>query len=85
MSLSGAFVEVKHLFSITPVVEIFSKSSWLETEVNEGHWGDRMLNRMRSQHDRTCPVSGSSSLARDARASHQRVRSITGPTRLVKP
>jgi hypothetical protein len=46
-----------------PEVEIFSKSSWIETEANGGHWGDRTLNRMRSQ-DQTPPVSDSNSLAR---------------------
>jgi hypothetical protein len=57
---SVLFVEVKHLFSTTPEAEIFSKSSWIETEANGGHWGDRT----RSRHDRTRPVSDSSSLAR---------------------
>jgi hypothetical protein len=75
---------VKHLFSTMPKTEIFSKSSWIETEVNGGHWGDRMLNRTRSRHDRMRPVSGSSSLARDTRASHRRVRSVTGLAGPVK-
>jgi hypothetical protein len=60
----GLFDEVKCIFSTTPEVEIFSKSSWIETEANRGHWGDRTLNRTRSRHDRTCPISDSSSLAR---------------------
>jgi hypothetical protein len=55
-------VEVKHLFSTVP-------------EAKESYWGDRTLNRTRSRHDRTRSVSGSSSLARDARALHRRVRS----------
>jgi hypothetical protein len=38
------FVEVKRLFFTTPVAEIFSKPSWIETEANGGHWGDRTLN-----------------------------------------
>jgi hypothetical protein len=75
------FVEVKHLFSTKPEMEIFSKSSWLETEANGGHWGDWT----RSRNDRTRPVNGSTRLARDTRASHRRVRSITGPARPVKP
>jgi hypothetical protein len=54
------FVKVKCIFSTTPVVEIFSKSSWIETEMNRGHWGDRTLNWMRSRLDRTRLVSGSS-------------------------
>jgi hypothetical protein len=33
-------------------------------EANGGHWGDRTLNRTRSRHNRTRPVSDSSSLAR---------------------
>jgi hypothetical protein len=33
----GAFMEVKCIFSTTPVAEIFSKSSWIETEANESH------------------------------------------------
>jgi hypothetical protein len=47
-----------------PEAEIFSKSSWIETEANGGHWGDRTLNRTRSRHDRTHLVNDSSSLAR---------------------
>jgi hypothetical protein len=31
---SALFVEVKCIFSTMPEVEIFSKSSWIETEVN---------------------------------------------------
>jgi hypothetical protein len=34
---SMLFVEVKRLFLTTPVAEIFSKSSWIETEANGGH------------------------------------------------
>jgi hypothetical protein len=37
---SALFMEVKCIFSTTPVIEIFSKSSWIETEVNGDHWGD---------------------------------------------
>jgi hypothetical protein len=38
LSLSGGiFMEMKCLFSTTPVAEIFSKSSWIETETNGGH------------------------------------------------
>jgi hypothetical protein len=58
------FVEVKRLFSTTPVAKIFSKSSWIETETNRGQWGDRSLDRKWSRHNRTRPVSDSSSLAR---------------------
>jgi hypothetical protein len=76
-----AFVKVKCIFFTTPEAENFSKSSWIETEANAGHCSDRT----RSQHDRTRPVSGSSSQARDARALHQRVRLVTGPVRPVKP
>jgi hypothetical protein len=61
---SALFVEVKCIFSTTPEAEIFSKSSWIETEANGGHWGDRTLNQTRSRHDRTRPISDSSSLAR---------------------
>jgi hypothetical protein len=50
---SALFVEVKCLFSTTPEAEIFSKSSWIETEMNGGQWGDR-----------THPVSDSCCLAR---------------------
>jgi hypothetical protein len=42
-------VKVKRLFSTTPEAEIFSKSSWIETEANGGHWGDRTLNWTRSR------------------------------------
>jgi hypothetical protein len=31
------FVEVKHLFSTTPKMEIFSKSLWIKIEANGGH------------------------------------------------
>jgi hypothetical protein len=75
------FVEVKRLFSITPETKFFSKSLWVEKEANGGHRGDRT----RSRHNRTRPISGSSSLARDARASHRCIRSIIGPPRSVKP
>jgi hypothetical protein len=76
MSSAGfdAFMEVKCIFFTTPEAENFSKSSWIETEANGDHCSDR-----------TCPVSGSSSQARDARALHQCVRSVTGPTRPIKP
>jgi RNA binding exosome subunit len=47
---SGVFEELKRLFSTTPEVR-------KETEANEGHRGDRTLNRTRSLHDRTRPVS----------------------------
>jgi hypothetical protein len=57
------FVKVKRLFFTTPEAEIFSKSSWIETEANGGHWGDLTLNRTRSWHVRTYPISDSSSLA----------------------
>jgi hypothetical protein len=77
-------VEVKCIFSTTLEAKIFSKSSWIEMEVNGGHWGNRMLNRTWSRHDRTRPVSGSSRLARDTRASRQRVRSLAGPARSVR-
>jgi hypothetical protein len=56
---SALFVEVICIFSTMPEAEIFSKSSLIETEANGDHWDDRM----RSLHDRTRPVSGSSSLA----------------------
>jgi hypothetical protein len=65
---STLFMEVKHLFSTTPVAKIFSRSSWIETEVNGGHWGDQTLNRMRSRHDRTRPVSSSHMLRTHASA-----------------
>jgi hypothetical protein len=49
---SALFVEVKHLFSTTPEVEIFSKSKEKEVrkemEAKGGHWCDRT----RSRHDR---------------------------------
>jgi hypothetical protein len=47
-------VKVKRLFSTTPVAEIFSKPSWIETEANGGHWGDRTWSR----YDRTRSISG---------------------------
>jgi hypothetical protein len=47
---SGVFEELKRLFSTTQEVR-------KEMEANGGHSGDRMLNRMRSQFDRTRPVS----------------------------
>jgi hypothetical protein len=34
----SAFVEVKCIFSTMPEAENFSKSSWMETEVNGGCW-----------------------------------------------
>jgi hypothetical protein len=61
---SALFMEVKCIFFTTSEAEIFSKSLWIETEANGGHWGDRTLNRTWSRHDRTRPVSDSSSLAR---------------------
>jgi hypothetical protein len=73
-------VEVKCIFSTTPEAKIFSKSSWIEMEVNGDHWD----NRTWSRHDQTCPVSGSSRLARDARASRRRIRSLVGPARSVR-
>jgi hypothetical protein len=57
------FMEVKCIFSTTPEAKIFSKESWIETEANGGHWRDQTLNRTWSRHDRTRPVSSSSSLA----------------------
>jgi hypothetical protein len=57
---SALFMEVKRLFFTTPEAEILSKPSWIETEANGGHRGDRTLNRTR-------PVSGSGSQARVAR------------------
>jgi hypothetical protein len=58
---------------------IFHCAGGEETEAKESHWGDqtldRTLNRTRSRHDRTRPVSDNSSLARDARDLHQHVRS----------
>jgi hypothetical protein len=46
----GVFEELKRLFFTTPEVR-------KETETNEGHSGDRTLNRTRSRFDRTRPVS----------------------------
>jgi hypothetical protein len=40
---------VKCLFSTMLEAEIFSKSSWIETEMNGGHWSDRTLNLTRSR------------------------------------
>jgi hypothetical protein len=57
------FVEVKRLFSPTPETKFFSKSSWIETETNGGHWGDWTLNRTRSWHVQTSPISNSCCLA----------------------
>jgi hypothetical protein len=34
----GAFMEVKCIFLTTPKAENFSKSSWIETKANGGHW-----------------------------------------------
>jgi hypothetical protein len=34
---SEPFMEVKCTFSTTPVAEIFSKSSWIETEAKGSH------------------------------------------------
>jgi hypothetical protein len=82
---STLFVEVKCLFSTTSEMEIFSKSSWIETEANGGHWGDQTRYRTRSRYDWTRPVSGSGSQARVARVLHQRVRLLAGPARPVKP
>jgi hypothetical protein len=64
----GFFMEVKHLLSTTPRAKIFSKSSWIEMEVNGGHWGDRTLNRTRSQHDQTHPACSSRMLRTRASA-----------------
>jgi hypothetical protein len=47
---SGIFEELKRLFSTTPEVG-------KEIEANEGHRGDRTLDRTRSLFDRTRPVS----------------------------
>jgi hypothetical protein len=47
---SAVFEKLKRLFSTTPEVR-------KETEANGGHRGDRTLNRTRSLHDRTRPVS----------------------------
>jgi hypothetical protein len=47
---SGVFEELKQLFSTTPKVR-------KQTEENEGHRGDRTLDRTRSLFDRTRPVS----------------------------
>jgi hypothetical protein len=47
---SVLFGEVKCLFSTAPEVR-------KETEANAGHRGDRTLDRTRSLHDRTRPVS----------------------------
>jgi hypothetical protein len=48
---------MKCIFSTTLEAENFSKSSWIETTANRGHWYDRT----RFRHDRTSPVSVSSS------------------------
>jgi hypothetical protein len=47
---SDVFDKLKQLFSTTPEVG-------KEMKANGGHRGDRTLNRTRSLHDRTCPVS----------------------------
>jgi hypothetical protein len=57
-------VEVKCLFFTTPEAETFFVSSRTEMEANGGHWGDQTLNRTRSRHARTRPVSARSCLAR---------------------
>jgi hypothetical protein len=74
---SALFMEVKRLFFTTPEAEILSKPSWIETEANGDHRGDRTLNRTR-------PVSGSGSQARVARVLHQCDRSLAGPARPVR-
>jgi hypothetical protein len=48
------------------MAEIFSKSSWIETEANGGLWGDWMLNWMRSQLDRMRPINDSCCARRGA-------------------
>jgi hypothetical protein len=87
LSSRDGFVQVKCIFSTTSEAEIFSKLSWIETEANGGHWGDRTLNQMWSRHDWTRLVSGSSCLAWDARASHRCVwsspRGTTMHARLI--
>jgi hypothetical protein len=84
---SALFVEVKHLFSTTLVAEIFSKPSWIETEVNGGHWGDRMLDRTldrtRSRYDRMRPVSGRAGRGVCGQFEWH-VRSIVGPMHTVR-
>jgi hypothetical protein len=72
-------MEVKRLFSTTPVAEIFSKPSWIETEVKGGHWGDRT----RSRYDRTRPVSGRAGRGGCGQFEWH-VRSIVGPTHTVR-
>jgi hypothetical protein len=66
----GLFMEVKRLFFTTPETEIFSKSSWIETEANGGHWGDRTLNQTWSQNQRgagAVSLTGASGRSRDRR------------------
>jgi hypothetical protein len=75
---SALFVEVKRLFSTVPEVVIFSKSSWIETEANGGHWGDRTLNRTRSRLNRTRLVSSSCYIGARARVLHWCVWSLAG-------
>jgi hypothetical protein len=48
----GVFMEMKCIFSTTLKAENFSKSSWIETAANEGHWYDQTLDRTWSRHDR---------------------------------
>jgi surface antigen len=50
----NTFVEVKCIFSTMPEAVIFSKSSWIETEANRGHWGDLKLKRTRPVSSRCC-------------------------------
>jgi hypothetical protein len=50
MTSEGVFEELKRLFSLR-------RKSKKETEANGGHRDDRTLNRTRSLHDRTRPVS----------------------------
>jgi hypothetical protein len=47
----GVFMEMKCIFSTTPKAENFSKSSWIKTAANGGHWNDRTLDRTRSRHN----------------------------------
>jgi hypothetical protein len=67
------------MFSTMPEAVIFSKSSWIETEANRGHWGDRTLNRMRSRLNRMRSVSSSCCRGARARVLHRCVRSLAGP------
>jgi hypothetical protein len=64
-----------NIFSTMLEAEIFSKSLWIETEVNECRWGDRTL-------DRTwlaCPVSSTLQQRRATGVCHRRIRSLAGP------